>query len=272
MIRDDDEEAPLLPSSPRSTQRVTRRAKHINYTFMGKLTLIPVGVLFFGSGMGFLVFHSFSYDSRSWTLPPVPYLVAGLATVAVAVAFMLAMSFWLVLKINVSIDGDFITVRKRGLFRRVTHRFATSRSSFLYYRTHYDDSKAWLTLVVRENDVFYLLYSWKGSGNQRDRFFDLLTRLKAVLATYQPSSRLAANRNQRVLASEIISKDEVIVSCPFAARLGAIADTDSPGQAALFSPICIDDVESVDCDKFFNHFYAIGVRRAQQQQQQQKVT
>lgn len=259
-----DEEAPLL-QSPRARvhQRVARRAKHINYTFMGKLTLIPVGVLFFGSGMGFLVFHSFSYSSKVWTLPPVPYLVAGLVTVGVAVAFMLAMSFWLVLKIYISIDGDHITVRKRGLFRRVTHRFVTARSSFLYYRTHYDDSKAWLTLVVRENDTFYLLYSWKGSGNQRDRFFDLLTRLKAVLATYQPSSSSigGANRSQRVLASEIISKDEVIVSCPFAARLGAIggalADADAAGLAAPFSPICVDDIHVVDCDKFFAHFYCV---------------
>jgi hypothetical protein len=62
MIRDGaEEEAALVIASPRhggATQRAARRAKHIHYTFMGKLTLIPVGVLFFGSGMGFLVFHS----------------------------------------------------------------------------------------------------------------------------------------------------------------------------------------------------------------------
>jgi hypothetical protein len=62
MIRDgaEEEAALALPTSPRggATQRAARRAKHIHYTFMGKLTLIPVGVLFFGSGMGFLVFHT----------------------------------------------------------------------------------------------------------------------------------------------------------------------------------------------------------------------
>jgi hypothetical protein len=62
MIRDGaEEEARTSLASPRhggATQRAARRAKHIHYTFMGKLTLIPVGVLFFGSGMGFLVFHS----------------------------------------------------------------------------------------------------------------------------------------------------------------------------------------------------------------------
>jgi hypothetical protein len=168
-----------------------------------------------------------------------------------------------VLRIYISIDGDFIEIRKRGLLRRVTHRFVTARSSFHFFRTHYDDDKAWLTLVVRENDVFYLLYSWKGSGNQRDRFFDLLARLKAVLATYQPNSGLVAKHSQRVLASEIISKEEVIVSCPFAARLDAIGArfAESAESVQQFSPICIDDVCVVDCDRFFLHFSAISRQR-----------
>lgn len=169
------------------------------------------------------------------------------------------------MRIYISIDGDFIEIRKRGLLRKVTHRFVTARSSFHFYRTHYDDEKAWLTLVVRENDVFYLLYSWKGSGNQRDRFFDLLARLKAVLATYQPNSGLVAKHSQRVLASEIISKEEVIVSCPFAARLDAIGARFSSSESAegveQFSPICIDDVCVVDCDRFFLQFSAITRQR-----------
>jgi hypothetical protein len=75
--------------------------------------------------------------------------------------------------------------------------------------------------VVRDRDTFYLLYSWKGSGNQRDRFFALLHRLNGVLATYKADDRL------RLLATaEIISQDEVTFACPFAARLNALAARD----------------------------------------------
>jgi hypothetical protein len=127
-----------------------------------------------------------------------------------------------VLRIYISIDGDFIEIRKRGLLRRVTHRFVTARSSFHFFRTHYDDDKAWLTLVVRENDVFYLLYSWKGSGNQRDRF---LICSRASRPCSPPISPIAASLPSTVnvcLPLKSFPRRRFIVSCPFAARLDAI--------------------------------------------------
>lgn len=50
---------PLISRYPRSRGRrvPARAAREIKYVFMGKLTLFPVCVLFFGSGMGMLVFH-----------------------------------------------------------------------------------------------------------------------------------------------------------------------------------------------------------------------
>ena len=93
----------------------------------------------------------------------------------------------IVLRITVTIDEDEIVVEKRGLFRRSRFAFATSQASFHYYRTHYRADRAWLQLVVREDETFFLLFAWRGTGNQRDRFFELLARLKAVLATYQNS-------------------------------------------------------------------------------------
>ena len=72
----------------------------------------------------------------------------------------MTLAVWMVLKIYISIDSDYIVVKKRGLFRsvvricnklsfaRLNHMdrsseftFSTLRSSFHCYRSHYDDSE-----------------------------------------------------------------------------------------------------------------------------------
>ena len=63
---------------------------------------------------------------------------AVLLCVAIGLAVTLAM--WLVFKMEVTIDSHTISVRKRGLFRSSTVKFATADSAFYYYRSHYDDS------------------------------------------------------------------------------------------------------------------------------------
>lgn len=95
--------------------------------------------------------------------------------------------------------------------------FNCRTSSLHYFRTHFSGEKCWLSLVVREDDKFYQIFSWKGKfvprvilltllghGNQEKRFLRLFKALKSELKHIQ---RKYGSHIESKLQSEILSKE-----------------------------------------------------------------
>jgi hypothetical protein len=72
--------------------------------------------------------------------------------------------------------------------------FDPSQTSLHYFQTHFSDDRAWLQLVVRENNSYYTIFSWKGSGQQRNRFLRLFKTLKSELQQVQREAKMNLGR------------------------------------------------------------------------------
>ena len=90
--------------------------------------------------------------------------------------------------------------------------------SFHYFRTHFAENKRWLQFVVREGDIYFQLYSWRGKGTQTDTFLNLFQNLQQHLERAQEQMLMPIHPSSQY-PTEIVSKDEFTLIGPFTARL-----------------------------------------------------
>lgn len=90
--------------------------------------------------------------------------------------------------------------------------------SFHYFRTHFAENKRWLQFVVREGDIYFQVYSWRGKGTQTDTFLNLFQNLQQHLERAQEQMLMPIHPSSQY-PTEIVSKDEFTLIGPFTARL-----------------------------------------------------
>eukprot|EP00300_Choanocystis_sp_HF-7_P034503 c47298_g1_i1.p1 GENE.c47298_g1_i1~~c47298_g1_i1.p1 ORF type:complete len:293 (+),score=49.36 c47298_g1_i1:50-928(+) len=227
----------------------------LEYLFVGKLMLLPLFVASTLIAASLLLAHGKRpYNHGYFSSDEVFYGIAGLLLLGSCGFCAVALAFWIVIKITFLVDAERLTIVKRGIWRRSTLVFLRSELSLHYIRSHYVVKSAWLRLVVREGGRYYVVASWKGSGDQQARFFDLFARLQdAVAPTTAP------------IGDEIVSATEVTHIRPFASRLQTLAALRSSAQTPGALPLpdmltcvssasCAETLPLTDTDVFTKHF------------------
>lgn len=102
--------------------------------------------------------------------------------------------------------------------RKSVLEFDMSDISFHYFRTHFAESKRWLQFVVREGDIYFQLYSWRGKGSQTETFLKLFQQLQDHLARAQAQMLIPIHPRSKP-PIEIVSKEEFTLIGPFTSRL-----------------------------------------------------
>jgi len=90
--------------------------------------------------------------------------------------------------------------------------------SFHFFRTHFAENKRWLQFVVREGDIYFQLYSWRGKGSQMETFMNLFQKLQFHLERAHEQMLMPIHPSSKY-PTEIVSKDEFTLIGPFTARL-----------------------------------------------------
>lgn len=90
--------------------------------------------------------------------------------------------------------------------------------SFHFFRTHFAENKRWLQFVVREGDIYFQLYSWRGKGSQMETFLNLFQKLQFHLERAHEQMLMPIHPSSKY-PTEIVSKDEFTLIGPFTARL-----------------------------------------------------
>jgi len=228
----------------------------VEYLFTGKLTLFPLTILFLGVGAGVLLLQGNKpyldgyFDSKyMW------YGVTGLVLAFLAVGFFLALALCIVLKISFTLNSQYLVIKKHGVFRSSQLEFKLEKTSLHYFRTHFSNDQAWLQLVVKEDNQFYQIFSWKGKGNQKDRFLQLFVTLQRELIKWQVLAypMLFHNEQEPETGTEIVSRKEVNLINPFTQRLKNIVNSEKMMKAKT---TCIEDIPVINYDKFFGHFFS----------------
>lgn len=93
-----------------------------------------------------------------------------------------------------------------------------SDMSFHYFRTHFAENKRWLQFVVREGDIYFQLYSWRGKDTQTGTFLNLFQNLQQHLERAHEQMLMPIHPSSQY-PTEIVSKDEFTLIGPFTARL-----------------------------------------------------
>jgi len=249
----DDDWTPLnrMSDSPEESvgdEEANEPIKVLSYVCAGKLTLFPVMVLFLSMGSGYLLFYGDkTYNAGYFYSEEIWYGLAGALVSLLSLALFVFLVIWLVLRITFTFSPTHFRVMKTGLLRSSHLEFSCKISSLHYFRTHFSNEKCWLSLVVREGDKYYQIFSWRGQGNQEKRFLKLFKALKTELERIQ---RRYGNNTTLKLRSEILSKEEITLIRPFAAQVQDFID-DGPEKAQA---LCIEDIPVTSYDDFFNHF------------------
>ncbi|KAL6050887.1 hypothetical protein QOT17_019539 [Balamuthia mandrillaris] len=231
----------------------------VAYQFTGKLALFPLTILFLAVGAGFLLnygkkpyLHGYFHSQEMY------YGIAGLTLAILALGFCFALMLKVVLKVSFTINTEAFVVHKHGVLRSSTLEFATSNTSLHYFRTHFSENQAWLQLVVKEGNQFYQIFSWKGNGNQRERFLKLFVTLQKELMKWQARTQTAKIKNWT--STEIVSKKEVNLISPFRHRLKILLGDLQERKSAKFlqarsdTALCIEDIPVINYDHFLRHF------------------
>lgn len=148
------------------------------------------------------------------------YGLVGLILSIICAIMLIFFLFWHVIRMSFIFDaqeGKF-TVCKHGIFRKAVLEFDMSDISFHYFRTHFAENKRWLQFVVREGEVYFQLYSWRGKGSQTDTFLNLFSNLQYHLERAQEQMLMPIHPSSKY-PTEIVSKDEFTLIGPFTARL-----------------------------------------------------
>ena len=105
--------------------------------------------------------------------------------------------------------------------------------SFHFFRTHFAENKRWLQFVVREGDIYFQIYSWRGKGSQMETFMNLFQKLQVLLERAHEQMLMPIHPSSKY-PTEIVSKDEFTLIGPFTARLkGFIARQRNYSSAGL---------------------------------------
>jgi hypothetical protein len=224
----------------------------LSYVFTGKLTLFPVVIICLGFGAGYLLFYgNKSYSGDYFKSTEVYYGAAGLVASLVALTLFFFLVTWMVLRISFVITPTTFRILKSGILRSSQLEFDISKTSLHYFRTHYNEDRSWLQLVVKEDEHYYQIFSWKGAGKQKDRFLELFKTLRHEIRIAQGNRPRAVETN-----SVIVSREEFTVIGPFAARRRRLVgrQKDDPETKEQSHPVCIEDLPVVSYDAFFQHF------------------
>eukprot|EP01099_Mayorella_cantabrigiensis_P008131 TRINITY_DN7496_c0_g1_i1.p1 TRINITY_DN7496_c0_g1~~TRINITY_DN7496_c0_g1_i1.p1 ORF type:complete len:335 (-),score=74.90 TRINITY_DN7496_c0_g1_i1:176-1180(-) len=206
---------PLLHKHLSLSEHASRFTKE--YMFYGKLTLFPLAIGFLTGASGTLMVKGKYPGSDSGQYigsAGLYYAVSGLGFALLALGLFFCLLRYMVIRICFTISKNKFVIEKKGLIRTSRLEFSTSQSSLLYYRTNFSDF--WLQLVVKERDQYYQIFSWKGRGQQKERFLKLFQTLSDELAKFQKQSR---SRRRIEQLTEIISKKELILISPFSGRI-----------------------------------------------------
>eukprot|EP01124_Arcella_intermedia_P019106 TRINITY_DN26248_c0_g1_i1.p1 TRINITY_DN26248_c0_g1~~TRINITY_DN26248_c0_g1_i1.p1 ORF type:complete len:268 (+),score=49.70 TRINITY_DN26248_c0_g1_i1:86-889(+) len=217
-----------------------------NYICTGKLTLFPAIIIFLGCGAGWLLTFGDKGYSAGYFDFEYKYGIAGILLLVLALALLASLLIWLVLRVSFIITPTHFKIMKSGLLRSSTLEFDVNLISLHYCRTHFIEERSWLQLLVRENNQFYQIFSWKGKGDQKDRFEKLFKALKSSVKLVQQKNR----SSQTKMNTEIVSMKERNLIGPFTDRLRQISSTNLDQE----HPLCIEDLPLVSFDSFFNHF------------------
>lgn len=265
------------------------REKSISYVFTGKLSILPLVILFLATGAGsLLAFGSKPYSDGYFTSTELYYGIAGVVLSVVCIALIVIVLVWLVVKVTVSFSalGDRLVVSKRGVFRSARMEFVLSESTLHYSRSHFSDDQCWLALVIKEKAQYHKIMSWKGRGNQRERFMRLFHHLQQELIRAQSVQQHLQQQRRYGLgvtlpggimywskeAAEIVSKEEATLMAPFTPRLKSLRKEVSKTEAAAYeearleASVCLEEVNFVSYDYFFSHFRRIKRWQAQKPQ------
>eukprot|EP01127_Copromyxa_protea_P009105 TRINITY_DN2119_c0_g1_i1.p1 TRINITY_DN2119_c0_g1~~TRINITY_DN2119_c0_g1_i1.p1 ORF type:complete len:222 (+),score=23.23 TRINITY_DN2119_c0_g1_i1:256-921(+) len=219
----------------------------MSYVCTGKLTLFPVLFVLLGIGSGFSLASSGEQE--------VLYGLLGALVGLMSIALFAFLIIWLVLRITFSFSPTHIRILKSGFVRSSYLEFNAKTSSLHYFRTHFSNEKCWLSLVVRENDNFYQIFSWRGQGAQEKRFLELFKALKTELKCIQ--RKYGSQVTSKKLRSEILSKEEITFIRPFDSQLKSLIEGGSEDTKNL----CIEDITVTSYDNFFNHFNHTKTRK-----------
>jgi hypothetical protein len=236
-----------------------RHEKILKYVFIGKLTLFPLIILLLTVGSAsLLLYGDKSYFDGYFQSNEVYYGIAGILLSLVAITLLIFLLFFLVIKISFVFTPDMFVIQKRGILRSARLEFPLDpqRTSLHYFRTHFAEEQCWLQLVVRENNDYFLIFSSRGKGNQKERFLELFTSLQEELARYQ-ARMYPPLLSSRALPSEIVSKQEFMLIGPFTARLRLLSEQRRTHDSETLSrarPLCIEDLRVISFDSFFHHF------------------
>jgi len=225
----------------------TTPTRVLNYVCTGKLTLFPAFIIFLACGAGWLLtYGEKGYSEGYFASIELRYGVAGTVLFLAALTLLTSMLVWLVLRVSFVITPTQFKVMKSGLLRSSKLEFDVNSISLHYFRTHFIEERSWLQLVIRENNQFYQIFSWKGKGNQKDRCKNLFKTLKKTVKEIQQKNGYRLPK----MNSEIVSTKERNLIGPFSDRLKQISSAEDQEY-----PLCIEDcVPIVSYDSFFLPF------------------
>ena len=129
------------------------------------------------------------------------YGVAGLVASLVAITLFSFLVTWMVLRISFIVTPTSFKILKSGILRSSTLEFELGKTTLHYFRTHFNEDRSWLQLVVKEDGQYYQVFSWKGSGKQKDRFLELFKTLRHELRVAQGNRPRAVESNAVVRTS-----------------------------------------------------------------------
>eukprot|EP01126_Amoeba_proteus_P041926 TRINITY_DN4530_c0_g1_i1.p1 TRINITY_DN4530_c0_g1~~TRINITY_DN4530_c0_g1_i1.p1 ORF type:complete len:298 (+),score=50.27 TRINITY_DN4530_c0_g1_i1:167-1060(+) len=239
-----------------------------NYVCTGKLTLVPAFIFFLGFGAGYLLFFGDSkstpqIDNNESRLKYLSFALTGVVLSFAALILFVSLVMWLVLRLSFTITKSHFRIVKSGIFRSSLLEFNPSVTTLHYFQTHFSDSRAWLQLVVKEKDTYFTIFSWKGSGQQRNRFLNLFKTLDMELQKVQREIYVPVER----IDAKIISNEEAVLLSPFLSELKQLdpysfddfsdvyRSASTTSLATPFSsPKSMEDIPVTSFDNFFEHF------------------
>lgn len=213
MVSAEDQHAglplPLPPQSSTKSEEVLS-SRH-QYRFTGKLAMFPLMLIFlFVGAVALLRYGRKSYStgyfqSREFFI----FGIAGIVVSAMAVALVVLFIRYTVLVVRFDFGPEKLVITKRGAILKSRFEFSIRDTSFCYYRSHYLEKEAWLTLVVKEGNVYYFLLSWKCTSEQKFRFFSLLHEINEELHCWKGDGAHVR------LPACIVCKEEAAIMMPF---------------------------------------------------------
>jgi len=243
--------------------------KSVEYIFWGKITLFPLFILAgFLVASWFLLYGDKSYFDGYFQSNEAFFGLTGLFLLIFTLFFLVTLLRFIVFKISFTFSANKFTIKKRGVVKSSILEFDIIDTALYYHRTHFSEDQAWIQLIVKEGDQYYSIISWKGKGDQKDRFSRLFENLQKELSKWQNVSKKLSLSN-----FEIVTLEEITLVCPFIARLRALRPNTYPkynqfknitpkaGNTSNTNPnlhapdpICIADINVTNYDMFFRHF------------------